>query len=162
MKHNLIKFATAAAITAAMAMAQQAPANTQSPASGEGAKGAAPMHRPFARMRQRYMQALNLSAAQKQQAKTIFQETRQRTEPVRAELRQNRQAMSAAVKADNKAEIQKLSRTQGELMGHLIAARSEARARFYNLLTPEQRATAQKLHAEFRHRMEQRREQRRG
>ncbi len=163
MKRNFIKFTTVAAMTAAMALAapqsNQAPANSQAPA---GAKGTAPAHRPFARMRQRYMQALNLSPAQKQQAKAIFQETRQKTEPVRAELRQNRQALSAAVKADNKSEIQKLSKADGELMGRLIAARSEARAKFYNLLTPEQRSTAQKLRAEFRHRMEQRRELHRG
>jgi len=163
MKNNLMKFATVAAMTAAMALAAQqsatTPPNTQAPA---GAKSAAPAHRPFARMRHRYMQALNLSAEQKQQAKAIFQETRQKTEPVRAELRQNRQAMGAAVKADNKSEIQKLSKADGEMMGRMIAARSEARAKFYNLLTPEQRATSQKLRAEFRHRMEQRRAEHRG
>lgn len=160
MKRNLMIFATAAAMTAGMALAQQAPAaGTQTP---EGAKGTAQVHRPWARMHERYMQALNLSASQKEQAKAIFQGTRKKTEPVRAELRQNREAMSAAVKADNRSEIQRLSKTNGELMGRLIAARSEARAQFYKILTPEQRATAQKLRAEFRHRMEQRREQHRG
>ena len=162
MKYNLMRFATVATMTAAMALAQQAPANNTQTPQGNEAKGAAPMHRPFARMRQRYMQALNLTDAQKQQAKGIFQETRQRTEPVRNELRQNRRALDAAVKADNKPEIQKLSRVDGELMGRLIAAHSEAQARFFKILTPEQRATADKLHAEFRHRMELRREQHRG
>jgi len=158
MKHNLMKYATIAAMTAGMALAGQQgtqPANSQPPAAKT------PMHRPFARARRNFMQSLNLSDAQKAQAKAIFQETRQKAEPVRAELRQNREAMTAAVKADNKADIQKLSRTTGELMGRMTALRAEARAKFYNLLTPEQRATAQKLHAEFRHRMEQRREQRR-
>ena len=120
------------------------------------------MHRRFAGERQHFMQALNLNDSQKTQAKAIFQETRQKTEPIRAELRQNRQAMAAAVKSDNKADIQKLARVNGELKGRMTALRAEGMAKFYNLLTPEQRATAQKLHAEFRHRMEQRREQRRG
>lgn len=155
MKHNLMKFATIAAMTAGMALAQQAPANP--PASAN-----TPAHRPFARMHRQMAKALNLTDAQKQQAKAIFQETRQRTQPIRAELRQNRKAMSEAIKADNKADIQKLSKTDGELMGRLLAARNEAKAKFYSLLTPEQRATAQKLHAQFRQRMEQRREQRRG
>lgn len=155
MKNNLMKLASIAAMAAGMAFAQQAPANP--PAAAK-----TPVHRPFARMRQHMMKALNLTDAQKQQAKAIFQETRQRTQPIRAELRQNRQAMRDAIKADNKAEIQKLSKTDGELMGRLLTARNEAKAKFYSLLTPEQRATAQKLHAEFRQRMEQRREQRRG
>jgi Spy/CpxP family protein refolding chaperone len=155
MKNNLIKFATAAAMTAGMALAQQAPANPQSRAE-------TPMHRPFARERQNFMKSLNLTDAQKQQAKTIFQETRERTKPIRAELRQNRESLNAAIKSDNKAEIAKLSKADGELMGRLMVARNEAKAKFYSLLTPEQRATAQKLHSEFRHRMEVRREQRRG
>ena len=108
------------------------------------------------------MQALNLTDAQKQQAKTIFQETRERTKPIRAELRQNREALYAAIKADNRPEIQKLSKADGELMGRLMVARNEAKAKFYTLLTPEQRVTAQKLHADFLHRIEARREQRRG
>ena len=108
------------------------------------------------------MQALNLTDAQKQQAKTIFQETRERTKPIRAELRQNREALNAAIKADNRSEIQKLSKANGELVGRMMVAHNEAKAKFYSMLTPEQRATAQKLHAEFRHRMEARREQRRG
>jgi Spy/CpxP family protein refolding chaperone len=155
MKHKLMKFATIGAMTAGMALAQKAPPSLQSSAQ-------TPMHRPFARERQNFLKALNLSDAQKQQAKAIFQETRERTKPVRAELRQNREALHAAIKADNRAEIQKLSKADGELMGRLMMARNEARAKFYSLLTPEQRATAEKLHAEFRHRMEQRREQRRG
>jgi len=155
MKRNLMKFATIAAMTAGMALAQ-APANSAPPAAKT------PMHRRFAGERQHFMQALNLNDSQKTQAKAIFQETRQKTEPIRAELRQNRQAMAAAVKSDNKADIQKLARVNGELKGRMTALRAEGMAKFYNLLTPEQRATAQKLHAEFRHRMEQRREQRRG
>jgi len=155
MKHNLMKFVTIAAMTAGMALAQQAPANPSAPAK-------TPVHRPFVRMRQHMMKALNLTDAQKQQAKAIFQETREKTQPIRTELRQNRQAIREAIKVDNKAEIQKLSKTDGELMGRLMTARNEAKAKFYTLLTPEQRATAQKLHAQFRHRVEQRREQRRG
>ena len=155
MKHNLVKFATIAAMTAGMALAQQAPANQEAPAK-------TPVHRPYARMRQNMKKALNLTDTQKQQARTIFQEARQKTQPIRAELRQNRESMAQAIKADNRADIQKLSKTDGELMGRLLTARNEAKAKFYSLLTPEQRATAQKLHAEFRHRMEQRREQRRG
>ena len=151
MRRNLIKLGTIAAMTAGMALAQQAPASPQPPAQ-------APAHRPLAaHMRQRLGRALNLSDAQKQQAKTIFQETRKQSEPDRAELRQNRQAMAEAVKADNTEQIRKLSKTEGELMGRLTAARSEARAKFYAILTPEQRASLAKLHTAMRQRIERRR-----
>jgi len=160
MKRNLMKFATIAALTAGMALAQppQASPLSQPPQANPQPPAQAPAHRPFAaRIRQRTARALNLSDAQIQQARTIFQETRKKTEPVRVELRQNRQAMAEAVKANNAAEIQKLSKTQGELMGRLIAARSEGRARLYNILTPEQRAKAEKLHTAMRERIERRR-----
>ena len=155
MKRNVMKYATIAAMTAGMALAQQATPNTPPQAQ---APVQVPAHRPLgARMRQREMQALNLNSTQKQQAKSIFQEARTSTQPVRAELRQNRQAMAEAVKADNSAQIQKLSKTEGELMGRLIAARTEARAKFYSILTPEQRAKMEKLHATMHRRFERRR-----
>ena len=45
------------------------------------------------------MQALNLTDAQKQQAKEIFAKSRQAAVPLRQELRANREAMAQAVKA---------------------------------------------------------------
>jgi Spy/CpxP family protein refolding chaperone len=150
MKRNLMIFATVATMTAGMALAQQSPANPQ-------ASSQTRVHRPFAARRHKMMQALNLTDAQKQQAKAIFQENRQKTEPIRTELRQNREAMRAAVKSDNSSQIEKLSKTDGELMGRLVAARTEARAKFYRILTPEQRNKVEQLHAAFRQRMQQRR-----
>lgn len=149
---------TVAGIGAGLALAQtQAPANPQTPA------GQAEVHKNFrGHMRQRLAEKLNLTDAQKQQAKTIFQETRKQTEPIRAELRQNHKALSEAVKADNKVQIEKLSRSQGELMGRLMTARNESRAKFYSILTPAQKGKLEQLHSAFRQRMEQRRAAARG
>ena len=69
-----------------------------------------------AAMRRHLMEALNLTDAQKQQAKTIFQEARQSAQPLRQELRQNRQALAVAVKANDTAKIQQLSQTEGNLL----------------------------------------------
>jgi Spy/CpxP family protein refolding chaperone len=103
------------------------------------------------------MQALNLTPAQKQQATTIFGDARQTAEPIRQEMRQNRAALSAAVKANNTSQIEQLSAHQGELQGKVLAIRSEAMAKFYTILTPEQRTQSDQMQSRMRQRMEERR-----
>lgn len=150
---QLVKFATVAAMAAGMTFAQtQAqPAQPAQPSQRAG--------RHFAGrrgMRQHMMQALNLTDAQKQQAKTIFQQARQNAKPFREQLKQNREALSAAVKADNTARIQTLSAERGNLEGKMLAVRSEARAKFYSILTPDQKAKADQMQQQFKTRMQQR------
>ena len=133
----------------------QAPSTTAQPGSGQAAV------RPRAVVRQRIAQALNLTDAQKQQAQAIIQQTRQTVQPLRQELKRNRQALMAAVKAGKgDVEIHQLALTQGNLAGQLVAARAEALAKFYSMLTPEQRAKAalmgQKLRQMIRQRIQQR------
>ena len=99
-------------------------------------------------------QVLNLTDSQKEQARTIFQQARQSAEPIRQELRQNREKLSAAAKVSNsEGDIQKLANEQGRLLGKLIAIRTEASAKFYQMLTPEQRVKADQMHEQFRQRM---------
>ncbi len=82
---------------------------------------------------------LGLSKTQKVQLKTIRQQARQTVQPVVERLKQNRQALSAAVKAGDSAQIASLSKTQGELKGQALTIRSEAKAQIYADLTPDQR-----------------------
>jgi Spy/CpxP family protein refolding chaperone len=152
MKSNLTRFAAVAALAAGMSFAQQAtPAPQPAPAK--------PMTGVRAHVRNRMMQKLNLTDAQKQQAKAIFQQARQTAQPIRQQLRQNRQSMAAAVKANATAQIQSLAATQGTLRGQAMAIRAQALAKFYTTLTPDQRAKADQLHEQFRQRVEQRRAQ---
>ena len=154
MKRSFVNFATVAAMAAGMAFAQTPAA----PAQGQQ-QGRVWTHRRGA-MRQRMMQALNLTDAQKQQAKTIFQQARETAKPLREQLKQNREALAAAVKTDDVAQIKSLSAKQGELRGQMLAIRSEAMARFYATLTPEQKAKADQLHQQLKRRMEQRMQER--
>jgi len=135
MKRSWMKFAAASALAAGMAFAQ-------APAQGSAQPGHARHH--FAQ-RQKMMQALNLTDAQKAQAKTIFQQARQSAQPLREQLKQNHQALAAAVKADDVAQIRSLSTQAGALRGQMMAVRSEAMAKFYATLTPEQRTQAAQL-----------------
>jgi Spy/CpxP family protein refolding chaperone len=54
--------------------------------------------------------------------------------------------LSAALKANDTAAIERLSAKQGQLRGQLTAARTEAMAKFYQTLTPEQKTKADQLH----------------
>ena len=153
MKWHLFQFAAVTALAAGMALAQ-APATGTQPAPQK-----APFTHPLFGDAQ-MMQGLNLATAQKQQAKTIFGDARQKAEPIRQEMRQNREALYAAVKANNTSQIERLSSHQGELQGKALAIRSEARAKFYAILTPEQRTKADQMHQQMQSRKRQRMEER--
>ena len=64
--------------------------------------------------------------------------------------------MAAAVKADQGPEIRRLARVRGELVGKMTAVRSEAAAKFYATLTPEQRVKADQMRQQFRQRRQER------
>ncbi len=154
MKQRIFQLTAAAALAAGMAFAQTTPAPAQ-PAQ-PGPAGQHGMRRGMGMMRQRMVQALNLTDAQKQQAKTIFQQTRQTAKPIADQLKQNREALAAAIKANNVAQIDSLSAQQGVLRGQLLAARSEGLAKFYSILTPDQKAKADQIHENMKQRMQQR------
>ena len=149
MKHQLMKFAVVLALGGGTVFAQ-ASGTTPAPATGNQGVGVR------APLRHRLIQALNLTADQKQQAKSIFQQARQTAQPVAQQARENRQALEAAVKANQADQIRQLAVTQGNLQGQLLAVRSEAMASFYNILTPDQRAKADQIVQHVKQRLQRR------
>jgi Spy/CpxP family protein refolding chaperone len=149
MRQRVVHFAAVTAFAAGMALAQT-PATGTPPAAEKG-----PFRHPVFGHRQ-MMQALNLTTAQQQQADTIFSDARQKAQPIRQEIRQNKEALYAAVKANDTSEIERLSSQQGKLKGAALAIRSEAMAKFYVILTPEQRTKWEQIHQQMRQRMEER------
>src|SRR5215831_15579180 len=123
MKDNLIRFVTVAAMAAGMTFAQTpASPSQQPPAAGQHMARRGDFH-------ERMMQQLNLSASQKQEAKTIFGQARTDAKPVREQLRQNREAMLAAVKANDTARIHTLATERGSLQAKMVEIRSDAMAK---------------------------------
>jgi len=96
-------------------------------------------------VRAQMMKELNLTPAQKQQAKTIFQSARQTAQPLTQQLQQDRAALRAAIEAGDSAKIEQLSTEMGGLRGNVIAARSQAMVKFYGILTPDQKTKAQQF-----------------
>ncbi len=146
MKRQIIHFASVAALAAGMAFAQ-------APSPAPAANPPAARHNFVQRHMARMEQELNLTDAQKQQAKSIFQNARMTARPIREQLKQNRQALAAAAKAGKSdADIQQLAAQQGNLLGKMVAIRTEAFGKFYNLLSPEQRAKADQMQQQFQQR----------
>jgi periplasmic protein CpxP/Spy len=146
MKRTFVKLAAVAALATGLVFAQTP---SPSPSPNQQTKH----HQGVRRHKGRLAQRLGLTDAQKAQAKTIFQQARVSAKPVREQLKQNRQALSAAVKAGKSdADLQKLAAVQGKLRGQMVAIRTEAFAKFYNELTPEQRAKADQMQQHFHQR----------
>jgi Spy/CpxP family protein refolding chaperone len=155
MRYSFLKYAAVATLSAGMIFAQ---ATTGTPRAGAAKNEEGPGCSMYGRL-EHMSQMLNLNATQQEQAKTIFQNARQTAEPIRQELKDNRQKLEAAAKvANNDAEIQKLSREQGRLIGQMIAIRTGASAKFYQILTPDQRVKADQMHEQWRSRMRTERE----
>jgi len=132
MKRILIGIAAVGALAAGLALAQ----TTATPPAG-AAKGKG--------VRARMIKELNLTAPQKQQARSIFQSARQTAQPLAQQLKQDRTALTAAVEAGDSARIQQLSTEMGSLRGNVLGVRSLAMAKFYALLTPDQKTKAGEL-----------------
>ena len=126
MQHPLLKLAGVTALAAAMAFGQNPPADKHH------SRGGAMANRLFG--------DLNLTDAQKQQAQSIFSAARQSAESVHSQLRQQRQALTAAVKSGaSEAEIDRISSSLAPLLAQTTAIHSKAFAKFYAILTPEQK-----------------------
>ena len=166
MKRQIVNLVAVGSMAAGMMFAQAQPAqpapqghNTQAGQAAQGQKG---MWNHRFEARQRMMEALNLTPDQKTMAKSIFGQAREASKPVRMELRQNREAMAGAIKANNQGEIAKLATERGKLTAKLATNRGDAMAKFYQTLTPAQRAKADEMHAKLQARMRQFRNEHRG
>ena len=154
MRHSFMKYAAAATLAAGMTYAQ-APAGKMPP----GTPYTQEETRPSMRARLDHMaQVLNLTDSQKEQARAIFEKSRESCAPIRQELQQNREKLSAAAKLpNNESNIQKLATEQGRLMGKMVAIRTEARSKFYQMLTPEQRVKSDQMHEQWKQKARERR-----
>jgi Spy/CpxP family protein refolding chaperone len=85
---------------------------------------------------------LDLTDAQKQFAQSLFRENREAARPLMQQLREGREQMAAAVKANNDAEITRIANQQAQLTAQLHALQAKSLAKFYAQLTPEQKVKA--------------------
>lgn len=84
---------------------------------------------------------LDLTDAQKTAAEAIFDAASKSAETALGQLTSARDSLRAAVKANaGDAELDRLAAAAGVIEGQLAAIRAKAEAKFYALLTTEQKA----------------------
>ena len=148
MQSKWLRFAGAGILAAGLTFAY-AEAPTESPAQHKSLTREQRAQQRFDRM----ASYLNLTDAQRTQAQGFWREAHESAKALAPQLKQNRQAMSAAVKANNTADIERLAAQRGTLMGKMTAIRTEAFAKVYQTLTPDQRVKADQMHEHMRNRV---------
>jgi Spy/CpxP family protein refolding chaperone len=125
-------------LAAGLVAAQSTPAN---PSTGSQWK----QHGPGQMFSQ-----LQLTDAQKTQAQQIFQASHANAQTLETQLQGIHQQLASAVKSGAPdAQIDQLSSQAGTVMGQLMAIRTKAFAKFYAILTPDQKAKADAMGNNF-------------
>jgi Spy/CpxP family protein refolding chaperone len=89
---------------------------------------------------------LSLTDAQKTQAQALFDAASSASETARGQLESASTALQTAVKANQSdAELDRLSAAIGVIHGQMTAINAKAQAKFYALLTAEQKAKYDQL-----------------
>jgi Spy/CpxP family protein refolding chaperone len=135
MKRNLMTLAATVALSAGAAFSAQAD-NVQAPRSE-----ARRMHHGGGRLAKQ----LNLSDAQKEQAKAIREKHRAANESLRTDLRQLNDQVRAAREAKNIAEAQRLAALREPLLAKAQEAWQAERAELKSVLTAEQQTKLDEL-----------------
>ena len=126
-------------IFAAMTLAAQTPA---APAQNQTNAHPWESHRRAHRgtMLRRLTARFHLTPDQQNQARVIFKDSREQSKNLAAKLRDDRTALHAAVKNDAEQQIDQITQRDSAAHAQIEAIRMKAMAKFYGILTPEQKA----------------------
>jgi periplasmic protein CpxP/Spy len=105
-------------------------------------------HRHFGRHHGHFglWKKLNLTDAQKNQIKTIMSEERLKMKPLYQQLKAGRDQLRALPKGQfDEAKVRAIAKGQADIGTELIVEKQRMKSRMYAVLTPEQRAKAEKF-----------------
>jgi Spy/CpxP family protein refolding chaperone len=100
----------------------------------------AEQHKRHGRDGQHMAEALNLTDAQKEQAKAIREKHRASSEDVRNQMRTFHEQLKAAKEANNTAEVQRLTQQREALFARVKETFTAQRNEFRSILTADQQA----------------------
>ena len=83
---------------------------------------------------------LNLTADQQTQVRAIFRDQATQTRALAQQARDQRTALVAAVKSGATDQIDKITQDNAQLQAQRAANRAKTLAKFYSVLTPDQKA----------------------
>src|SRR5208337_2394352 len=106
-------------------------------------------HRRFGRHHGHFglWKKLNLTDAQRTQIKTIMSEERPKMKPLFQQLKAGRDQLNALRKSGpfDEAKVQSIAKGQAATLAEMIVEKQRMKSMMYAVLTPEQRAKAEKL-----------------
>ena len=94
---------------------------------------------------------LDLTDEQKAQMKAIRQASRETIKPIRQQLKANRQKLQTLSESGtfDEAQVQAIAAQQGALSAQMIVEKQKVKSQMLAILTPEQKAKAAELKAQF-------------
>lgn len=103
-----------------------------------------------------------LTDEQKAQIKQIRQTSKTTVKPIREQMKANRQKLNELSANGNfeQAQVQAIAAQQGSLSAQLIVEKEKVKSQMFSVLTPEQKAKAAELKAEFKQKRQERRQNR--
>jgi len=96
--------------------------------------------RAHADMVHRLSMRLKLTQDQQNQARAIFKQSRADAKSLSPNLRDERMALKTAVKTDNEPQIDRILQQDSQVNAQARAIHAKAMAKFYQILTPDQKA----------------------
>ena len=105
---------------------------------------------------------LDLTDAQKDQIKSIMTTSREGNKSLRDQMHSIREQINAATEGGNFDEnsIRQLAEQQGALHAKMVIERERVKSQVFNVLTPDQKAKAAEMKAQFKQKMQVRRKNR--
>jgi Spy/CpxP family protein refolding chaperone len=94
---------------------------------------------------------LDLSAAQQQQATTIFTNAAASQTTIHNSLKTAHDGLSSAIKTNDTAAIDQAAATIGNLTAQMISNHAKAQAAFFQILTPDQQAKMTQFESRHEH-----------
>jgi Spy/CpxP family protein refolding chaperone len=88
---------------------------------------------------------LSLTPDQQNQARAIFRQSRASVKMLAPKLRDERVALKTAVRTDNEVQIDRILQQDSQLNAQARAIHAKAMAKFYQILTPDQKAKFDQL-----------------
>ena len=103
---------------------------------------------------ERLAKKLNLTDAQKEQAKQIMKSSKEKVKELKESMKSIHQKLDAAT-ADgqfDEAQVQALATQQANIMAQMIVEKERTKSQFFAILTPEQQAQANQLKEQMKER----------
>ena len=94
---------------------------------------------------------LDLTAAQQQQATTIFSNAAAAQTNIHNNMKTAHESLATAIKSNDTGAIEQAANTIGSLTAQMVSSHAKAQAAFFQILTPDQQAKMTQMESQHQH-----------